>query len=66
MSETLRAEEWLEESVPVKPGGRLFINADRGSLDVRCARATAQGRLEPPPFTSEIRHRDVRKEGQGS
>ncbi len=35
MSETLRAEEWLEESVPVKPGGRLFINADRGSLDVR-------------------------------
>ncbi len=35
MSNTLRAEEWLEKSVPVEPGGRLFINADRGSLDVR-------------------------------
>ena len=35
LTETLRAEEWLEETVPVKAGGRLFINADRGSIDVR-------------------------------
>ncbi|MEE9281910.1 MAG: DUF4097 family beta strand repeat-containing protein [Myxococcota bacterium] len=30
-----RAEEWLEEAVPVEPGGTLFVNADRGSVDVR-------------------------------
>lgn len=32
--ETITAEERLDRSVPVRPGGTLFINADRGRIDV--------------------------------
>ena len=34
-NETKNAEEWLEERIPVEPGGTLFIDLDRGSVQVR-------------------------------
>jgi hypothetical protein len=33
--ETVSNEEWLEEHIPVEPGGTLFIDLDRGSVEVR-------------------------------
>ena len=29
------AEEWLEERIPVEPGGTLYVDLDRGSVEVR-------------------------------
>ncbi len=34
-SETFSADEWLEERVPVEPGGTLYLDMDRGSVEVR-------------------------------
>ena len=34
MGETITAEEWLEQSIPVEAGGTLYVNADRGRIDV--------------------------------
>jgi DUF4097 and DUF4098 domain-containing protein YvlB len=33
--ETIETREFMDEVVPVKPGGTLFVKATRGSLDVR-------------------------------
>ena len=45
MGGTIRAEEWLEKAVHVEPGGTLFVNADRGSVDV-CSHALDEVRVE--------------------
>ncbi len=34
IGETITAEERLEESIPVEAGGTLYVNADRGQIDV--------------------------------
>ena len=31
----IEAHEWLEESLPVQPGGTLFVRTSRGTVDVR-------------------------------
>jgi hypothetical protein len=33
-AEVAVAEEWLEQSVPVEPGGTLYVHLDRGSVEV--------------------------------
>ena len=33
--EVASAEEWLEERVPVEPGGTLYVDLDRGAVQVR-------------------------------
>ena len=35
--EAIEAAEWLEESLPVEPGGTLFVRTSRGTVDVRLA-----------------------------
>ncbi len=35
VDEPIEASEWLEESLPVEPGGTLSVRSARGSLDVR-------------------------------
>jgi hypothetical protein len=34
LSEIASAEEWLEEHIPVEPGGTLYVDLDRGSVEV--------------------------------
>jgi DUF4097 and DUF4098 domain-containing protein YvlB len=31
----IESREWLEESLPVQPGGTLFVRTERGTVDVR-------------------------------
>jgi len=33
--ETITAEEWLDERIEVEPGGTLYIDLDRGAVEVR-------------------------------
>ncbi|MFI5317492.1 MAG: hypothetical protein ACHQ6T_17460, partial [Myxococcota bacterium] len=35
MVETIECPEFMEESVPVKPGGTLYVKSSRGAIDVR-------------------------------
>jgi DUF4097 and DUF4098 domain-containing protein YvlB len=35
VDEPIEAGEWLEESLPVEPGGTLFVRSARGDVDVR-------------------------------
>ena len=34
VDEIASAEEWLEERIPVEPGGTLYVDLDRGSVEV--------------------------------
>lgn len=34
LDEIASAEEWLEERIPVEPGGTLYVDLDRGSVEV--------------------------------
>ncbi len=34
VEEIASAEEWLEERIPVEPGGTLYVDLDRGSVEV--------------------------------
>jgi len=35
MVETIECPEFMEESVPVKPGGTLYVKSSRGAIDIR-------------------------------
>ena len=35
LPDPIEASEWLEESLPVQPGGTLFVRTARGTVDVR-------------------------------
>ena len=35
MDQIVTAEEWLEERIPVEPGGTLYVDLDRGAVQVR-------------------------------
>ncbi len=64
----IEAREWLEESLPVQPGGTLFVRTDRGTVDVRShdgdevrVEAEARGRrAEQVRFVLEREDNDVR------
>jgi DUF4097 and DUF4098 domain-containing protein YvlB len=66
----IEAAEWLEESLPVEPGGTLFVRASRGKVDVRAhdadevrVEAEARGRqADRVRFTLEQSGNDVRFE----
>jgi DUF4097 and DUF4098 domain-containing protein YvlB len=66
----IEAAEWLEESLPVEPGGTLFVRTSRGKVDVRAhdanevrVEAEARGRqADRVRFTLEQSGNDVRFE----
>ena len=66
----IESREWLEESLPVQPGGTLFVRTDRGTVDVRShdgdevrVVAEARGRrAEQGRFVLEQSGNDVRFE----
>ena len=70
MVETIQSPEFMEEVVPVKPGGTLFVRSSRGSVDVRTheadeVRVEAEARGRHPErviFTLECAGDDVRFE----
>ena len=70
LSDPIEAREWLEESLPVQPGGTLFVRTTRGSVDVRShdgdevrVEAEARGRrAELVRFVLEQSGNDVRFE----
>ena len=70
MVETIESPEFLEEVVPVKPGGTLFVRSARGTVDVRVhdldeVRVEAEARGRHPErviFTLECADDDVRFE----
>lgn len=70
MVETIQSPEFLEEVVPVKPGGTLFLRSAKGTVDVRVhdldevrIEAEARGRnSDRVIFTLECADDDVRFE----
>ena len=68
--DAIEAAEWLEEALPVEPGGTLFVRTSRGSVDVRAhdadevrVEAEARGRqADRVRFTLEQSANDVRFE----
>jgi hypothetical protein len=68
MVETIESPEFMDEVVPVKPGGTLFVRSSRGSIDVRShdgdevrVEAEARGRrAERVIFTLDTAGDDVR------
>ena len=70
MVETIESPEFMEEVVPVKPGGTLFVRSSRGTVDVRThevdeVRIEAEARGRHPErviFTLECAGDDVRFE----
>src|SRR5262245_36153204 len=70
MVETIESREFMEEVVPVKPGGTLFVRSSRGTVDVRShdadeVRVEAEARGRHPErviFTLECAANDVRFE----
>lgn len=70
MRDAIEAAEWLEEALPVEPGGTLFVRASRGTVDVRAhdtdevrVEAEARGRqADRVRFTLEQSGNDVRFE----
>jgi len=66
----IEASEWLEQSLPVEPGGTLFVRTSRGTVDVRVhdasevrVEAEARGRhADRVRFTLEQAGNDVRFE----
>lgn len=70
MVETIESPELLEEVVPVKPGGTLFVRCSRGTVDIRShdadevrVEAEARGRnADRVIFTLECADDDVRFE----
>jgi DUF4097 and DUF4098 domain-containing protein YvlB len=68
--DAIEAAEWLEESLPVEPGGTLFVRTSRGSVDVRAhdadevrVEAEARGRqADRVHFVLEQAGNDVRFE----
>jgi DUF4097 and DUF4098 domain-containing protein YvlB len=70
VSEPIEASEWLEESLPVEPGGTLFVRTVRGTVDVRShdgaevrVEAEARGRrAEQVRFVLDQSGNDVRFE----
>jgi len=70
VTDPIEGREWLEESLPVAPGGTLFLRSARGTVDVRShdgdevrVEAEARGRrAEQVRFTLEQAENDVRFE----
>ncbi len=70
LGEPIEASEWLEEALPVQPGGTLFVRTVRGSVDVRShdgdevrVEAEARGRrAQQVRFALEQSGNDVRFE----
>jgi hypothetical protein len=68
MVETIESPEFMDESVPVKPGGTLYVRSSRGAVDVRShdadevrIEAEARGRrAERVIFSLETSGDDVR------
>ena len=72
VTEPIEASAWLEESLPVEPGGTLFVRASRGTVDVRSheadevrVEAEARGRrAEQVRFLLDRSGNDVRFEAR--
>jgi DUF4097 and DUF4098 domain-containing protein YvlB len=70
----IESREWLEETLPVQPGGTLYVRSERGTVDVRShdgdevrVEAEARGRrAEQVRFVLEQSGDDVRFEARVS